>query len=88
MCVEHDRTGERAAAAAAERATAQHGRQIGAAALLLAGSVLLSRVLGFVREMVLAAQIGVGPETDAYYAARTPAGDRNLGWAAESAGTA
>jgi putative peptidoglycan lipid II flippase len=45
------------------------GRRLGAAALLLAGSVLLSRVLGFVREMVLAAQIGAGSQTDAYYAA-------------------
>ena len=42
---------------------------MGAAALLLAGSVLLSRVLGFVREAVLAWRVGVGPETDAYYAA-------------------
>ena len=42
---------------------------MGAAALLLAASVLLSRVMGFLREMVLAAQVGVGPETDAYRAA-------------------
>jgi putative peptidoglycan lipid II flippase len=45
------------------------GRRLGAAAGLLALSVLLSRVLGFVREMVLAAQVGVGTQTDAYYAA-------------------
>jgi putative peptidoglycan lipid II flippase len=52
-----------------EEPAARSGRQIGAAALLLAASVLLSRVLGFVREMVLAAEIGVGRQTDAYYAA-------------------
>lgn len=45
------------------------GRRMGAAAVLLAGSILASRGLGFVREMVLAAQIGVGAGTDAYYAA-------------------
>jgi putative peptidoglycan lipid II flippase len=39
------------------------------AALLLAASVLLSRALGFVREMVLAYQLGTSPELDAYYAA-------------------
>jgi putative peptidoglycan lipid II flippase len=44
-------------------------RRLGAVALLLALSVFLSRILGFVREMVLAARIGVGPQTDAYYAA-------------------
>jgi putative peptidoglycan lipid II flippase len=43
--------------------------RMGAAALLLAASVLLSRVMGFLREMVLAAQLGVGPQTDAYRAA-------------------
>jgi putative peptidoglycan lipid II flippase len=43
--------------------------RMGAAALLLAVSVALSRVMGFLREMVLAAQLGVGPQTDAYRAA-------------------
>jgi len=38
-------------------------------ALLLAGSVLASRLLGVVREMVLAAQLGAGAEVDAYRAA-------------------
>ncbi len=66
---EQDGTPGRVEQSAPETQASQHGRQIGAAALLLAGSVLLSRVLGFVREMVLAAQIGVGPATDAYYAA-------------------
>jgi putative peptidoglycan lipid II flippase len=36
---------------------------------LLAASVLLSRLLGFVREAVLANRIGAGPEVDAYRAA-------------------
>jgi putative peptidoglycan lipid II flippase len=40
----------------------------GAAALLLAASVLVSRVLGYVREAVLAAQAGAGPDVDAYRA--------------------
>jgi putative peptidoglycan lipid II flippase len=38
-------------------------------AALLAGSVLLSRVLGYVREAVLAQQLGASPAADAYYAA-------------------
>ncbi len=45
------------------------GARVGAAALLLAASVLLSRVMGFLREMVLAAEVGNGPQTDAYRAA-------------------
>jgi len=45
------------------------GRRVGAAAVLLAASILASRGLGFVREMVLAARVGVGAGTDAYYAA-------------------
>ena len=35
-------------------------------AALLAGSMLFSRALGLVREMVLAGQLGAGPEVDAY----------------------
>jgi putative peptidoglycan lipid II flippase len=46
-----------------------HARRIGAAAGLLAGSVLLSRVIGYVREAVLADQVGVSPQMDAYRAA-------------------
>lgn len=46
-----------------------HGRRIGAAAALLAASVLLSRLIGYVREMVLADQVGISPEMDAYRAA-------------------
>jgi len=45
------------------------GRRLGAAAVLLGASVLLSRIAGFVREMVLASQVGAGSQTDAYYAA-------------------
>jgi putative peptidoglycan lipid II flippase len=41
----------------------------GAAALLLAASALLSRMLGYVREAVLAAQVGAGADVDAYRAA-------------------
>jgi len=43
--------------------------RLGAAAALLAASVLLSRVIGYVREVALATQVGVGPETDAFYTA-------------------
>ncbi len=42
---------------------------VAGAALLLAGSVLLSRLLGFVREMVIAAQLGSSAQTDAFRAA-------------------
>ena len=45
------------------------GTRFTAAAVLLAASVLLSRLLGFVREMVLAYQLGTSPELGAYYAA-------------------
>lgn len=37
--------------------------------MLLAGSMVFSRALGLVREMVLAGQLGAGPEVDAYRAA-------------------
>ena len=40
-----------------------------AVAAVLAGSVLLSRVLGYVREAVLARELGASAATDAYYAA-------------------
>lgn len=49
--------------------SALKGRQVGWAAVLLAGSVLLSRLLGFVREMVLADRQGIGSSTDAFSAA-------------------
>jgi putative peptidoglycan lipid II flippase len=44
-------------------------RRIPAVAALLAASVLFSRVLGWVREMVLAYQLGTTPQADAYRAA-------------------
>ncbi|MFI5394674.1 MAG: murein biosynthesis integral membrane protein MurJ [Candidatus Binatia bacterium] len=43
--------------------------RLGAAALLLAASVLLSRVLGYAREALLAYQVGARASTDAYFAA-------------------
>jgi putative peptidoglycan lipid II flippase len=54
-----------------EAQAAEHPRasRIGAAALLLAASVLVSRVLGYGREALLAYRVGAGAATDAYYAA-------------------
>lgn len=49
--------------------TPQTARRIGFAALLLAASQLLSRVLGFAREAVIAGLVGRGRATDAYNAA-------------------
>jgi len=43
--------------------------RFGAAALLLGGSVLLSRALGYGREALLAYQVGAQSSTDAYFAA-------------------
>src|SRR5262249_56166141 len=43
--------------------------RISAAAMLLAASVMLSRVLGYAREALLAYRVGAGAATDAYYAA-------------------
>ncbi len=43
--------------------------RVGAAAVLLAASVLLSRALGYLREAVLANQVGVSAQADAYRAA-------------------
>ena len=40
--------------------------RLGAVAALLAASVLLSRVLGYVREIALANQVGAGADVDAY----------------------
>ena len=44
-------------------------RRVGFAALLLSASLIASRLLGFVRDAVIAYRLGAGPETDAYYAA-------------------
>ena len=46
-------------------------RKLGFAAALLVGTVLLSRVLGFVRDAVIAALFGATGKTDAFYAAFT-----------------
>ncbi len=46
-------------------------RRLGIATLLMAASVLLSRVVGFVREIVIAAQHGATGATDAYFTAFT-----------------
>jgi putative peptidoglycan lipid II flippase len=46
-------------------------RRLTLASLLLAGSVLGSRLLGFVRDAVIAYLMGAGRETDMYYAAFT-----------------
>lgn len=43
--------------------------RLGAVAAVLAGSVLLSRVLGYVREIVLAGKFGATATSSAYYAA-------------------
>ncbi len=43
--------------------------RLGAAAVLLAASVLLSRVIGYLRDVALAVQVGPGPETDAFFVA-------------------
>ncbi len=47
------------------------GRSMGIAAVILSVSILLSRVLGFAREAVIAAAHGASQATDAYYAAFT-----------------
>jgi len=44
-------------------------KTIGAAALLLAGSALASRVLGLLRDRLLASRFGAGEELDIYFAA-------------------
>ena len=60
---------------AGEREADAHGlgeasaSRLGAAALLLAASVMLSRVIGYLREVALAHQVGVGSDTDAFYTA-------------------
>ena len=61
---------QEAKAASKSRAmSARAGAQIGLAALLLAASQLLSRLLGLARDMAIAGLIGRGAETGAYNAA-------------------
>ena len=42
---------------------------IGRAALIIVVSILVSRILGFVRQVAINAEFGVGPEADAWFAA-------------------
>src|SRR3970040_2774289 len=51
--------------------TDRPGQQIGRAAARMMGSVLLSRILGYARDAVIAYQHGATPETDAYFVAFT-----------------
>ena len=46
-----------------------HQHSIFSATLLLMGAVLLSRIIGYLREMYIAWSFGAGPQTDAYVAA-------------------
>ena len=45
------------------------GRSIASAAGLLAGSVLIARLLGFARDALFANHVGIGSAADAYFAA-------------------
>jgi putative peptidoglycan lipid II flippase len=47
----------------------KESRSIASAALLLSGGILLSRILGYAREMLLAYRFGASGQTDAFYAA-------------------
>jgi putative peptidoglycan lipid II flippase len=47
----------------------ESGRGVMGAAGLLAGSVLVAKLFGFLRDALLATNVGVGPEADAYFAA-------------------
>jgi len=47
----------------------ESGRSLAGAAGLLAASVLVARLLGFVRNALFATHVGVGPAADAYFAA-------------------
>ena len=49
------------------RLTATH--KMGIAALIMAGSVFLSRLMGLVRDKVVSWQFGAGAESDVYFAA-------------------
>lgn len=47
------------------------GQRMGVAALLLSASILISRVLGFLRDVIVTTTHGAGIASDAYYAAFT-----------------
>ncbi len=53
----------------ADKPQASMGTRMGMAAMILAISIFLSRILGFLREAVIAYTHGAGTTTDAYYAA-------------------
>ena len=46
-------------------------RRVFASTAIVMGGILLSRILGFVREWMVAHQVGSNAETDAFYAAFT-----------------
>jgi putative peptidoglycan lipid II flippase len=48
-----------------------HLRRLGAAALLMTSAVFLSRIIGYLRDAVVAAKFGAKGETDAFFAAFT-----------------
>jgi putative peptidoglycan lipid II flippase len=56
---------------AAVKAQASMHRQVFASTAIVMTSILLSRVLGFVREWMVAHQVGSNAQTDAFYAAFT-----------------
>jgi len=47
------------------------GRRLGLAALIMAGSVFLSRIIGYLRDAIIAARHGADAQTDVYFAAFT-----------------
>jgi putative peptidoglycan lipid II flippase len=49
------------------RATAR--QTVGSAAMIISSAYLLSRLLGFLRDRLIVAHFGLGPQTSAYYAA-------------------
>ena len=55
--------------AALPRSSMSRAPSVAAAALLLAASILASRLLGYLRDVVLAWQYGASAQTDAYHAA-------------------
>ncbi len=54
-----------------DESDASMGERMGWAALLLSASMFLSRILGFLRDAIVAYLHGASPATDAYYAAFT-----------------
>jgi putative peptidoglycan lipid II flippase len=50
-------------------AASASGRRVAGAAGLLAGSVVLARILGYARDALFASEVGLGPRADAYFAA-------------------